>query len=410
MPFGYTSNTEYNELSKKHQTLKNENNNLNIKLNEKEAKIDFLNKNISKLDKDSFLMTQKYKSIELKLKDVISKNELMDLKKLKKMKIQRPSFQRVIVNLRVDELYESIYKNPNFIVPIYIGKIKKEYFIIDGQHRLKALDKLEKNKVKIENINVKIIELNNHKELKEYFLLINNSLALAEIYKEDDPTHIQILAETFDYFQNYYPKYFTSRESPNKPNFNVNEFGNILKNSYIIEEKKITKSQQLIDLIEKLNKTYERVYKNKTNYKGLSGLKTIQKRNKKCPGLYLRVNQNWLQDLKKENFNMKKSEITQKMRDFIWTINYGKKTDNVKCICCNRTEIRSDYFECGHIISEYDGGNTSHYNLKPICGKCNKSMHTMAMYEYMLKNNINRELALNMKSLCLSNTYLFKET
>ncbi len=386
-----------NEISK----LKKENNKLN-------TQIIFSNKELSKLNKDLFLTNKNYKDIEMKLKDISSKNGLMSLNQLKKMKIQRPSFQRTIIISRVNELYESIYKNPNFIIPIYIGKIKKEYFIIDGQHRLKALDKLEENKVKIENINIKIIELNTHEELKEYFLLINNSLALSEIYKEDDPTHIQILSETLDYFQNYYPKYFSTTESPNKPNFYVNEFIRILKNSNIIEEKKITKSQQLIDLIEKLNKIYEGAYKNKTNYKGLSGLKTIQNRNTKCPGLYLRINKNWLQDLKKENFNIKKAEITQKMRDFIWTINYGKKTDNVKCICCNRTEIRSDYFECGHIISEYDGGNVSHYNLKPICGKCNKSMHTMPMYEYMLKENINRELALNMKSLCLSNTYLFK--
>ena len=395
----------YNELIKKHNTLRDENSNFKkVNKNLENNKIILTAKN-SKLDKDLFLMTQSYKDSQMKIKDISSKNNLMNLKQLKKMKIQRPSFQRVIVNSRVDELYESIYKNPNFIVPIYIGKIKKEYFIIDGQHRLKALDRFEKKE--IESINVKIIELNNHKELKEYFLLINNSLALAEIYKEDDPTHIQILGETFDYFQNYYPKYFTKKQSPNKPNFNVNEFVNILKNSNIIETKKITKSQQLIDLIEILNKKYENKYKNKTNYRGLSGLKTIQKRNKKCPGLYLRINERWLEHLKQENFNANKAEITQKMRDFIWKMNYGNK-DKTICICCNKTEIRSDYFECGHIIAEHSGGNTNHYNLKPICGKCNKSMHTKAMFEYMLDNKVNRDLALNMKSLYLSNTYLFK--
>ncbi len=395
--FGKDYKKLYIEECKKNDKLKNENKYNNGRMNS------ITNEKIA-LNNDLIRLKQNYKEIELKLKDAKSINTLMSLKKIRKMNIHHPLFQRAVVQSRVDELYKSISKKPVFIIPLYIGKIKKDYFIIDGQHRLAALEKFEK----FEDINVKIIDVKDYNELKEYFFLINDSLRLPDIYKNPEPKHIQIIKETFLYFQQHYPLYFTTKRV-SKPNFGVTGFHNILENSNIIEEKNITKSEQLINMIEKLNKKYEKEYINQTNYRGLTGLKTIHKRNKKCRGLYLRVNQRWLEHLKQENFNPNKKEISQKMRDFIWNINYGNK-NTASCICCDKTKIRNDYFEAGHIIAEHYGGDVNQYNLKPICGKCNKSMGTIEMFEYMLKNKVNKELALNMKNLYLSNTYLFKKS
>ncbi|NDG68463.1 MAG: hypothetical protein EB135_03170, partial [Proteobacteria bacterium] len=40
-------------------------------------------------------------------------------------------------------------------------------------------------------------------------------------------------------------------------------------------------------------------------------------------------------------------------------------------------------FECGHIIAEAKGGETSLENLRPICSTCNKSMKTINMNDYI---------------------------
>lgn len=40
-------------------------------------------------------------------------------------------------------------------------------------------------------------------------------------------------------------------------------------------------------------------------------------------------------------------------------------------------------FHCGHIIPECKGGETILSNLKPICQKCNLSMGTNNMEEFM---------------------------
>ena len=45
-------------------------------------------------------------------------------------------------------------------------------------------------------------------------------------------------------------------------------------------------------------------------------------------------------------------------------------------------------FHCGHIISEFNGGNLDVENLKPICQPCNSSMKTMNMDEFIKKYKI----------------------
>ena len=77
------------------------------------------------------ILQSNYKEIELKLQDSKSDNKLMSLLQLKKLKIKFPSFQRAIVNDRVDELYKSIALKPHFLVPLYIGKIQHDYYIIE---------------------------------------------------------------------------------------------------------------------------------------------------------------------------------------------------------------------------------------------------------------------------------------
>lgn len=50
-------------------------------------------------------------------------------------------------------------------------------------------------------------------------------------------------------------------------------------------------------------------------------------------------------------------------------------------------DILQGNFECGHVVSEKDGGNMSVDNLKPICGQCNRSMGSQNMNDYVKKCN-----------------------
>ena len=61
-------------------------------------------------------------------------------------------------------------------------------------------------------------------------------------------------------------------------------------------------------------------------------------------------------------------------------------------------------FECGHIIPESKGGETTQDNLLPICGLCNKSMATKNMNEFIKENfpenikNFNKKKYISSKS------------
>jgi len=80
---------------------------------------------------------------------------------------------------------------------------------------------------------------------------------------------------------------------------------------------------------------------------------------------------------------MAKKKIPSALRNLVW-VKYISETDRCgKCYCCKTEKITTANFECGHIISENDGGLVNINNLRPICKNCNTSMGTMNMIDFM---------------------------
>jgi hypothetical protein len=82
-----------------------------------------------------------------------------------------------------------------------------------------------------------------------------------------------------------------------------------------------------------------------------------------------------------ESKNKKKERIPHAFKIEVWNFHIGKEKGIALCYCCEK-EIDSKHFECGHIISEKNGGVLSIDNLRPICDLCNKSMGSMNMDEF----------------------------
>ena len=55
-----------------------------------------------------------------------------------------------------------------------------------------------------------------------------------------------------------------------------------------------------------------------------------------------------------------------------------------ECDVC-KCEIDSKKFDCGHIVSVKNGGETNETNLLPICATCNKSMGIENLNEFKQK-------------------------
>ena len=93
---------------------------------------------------------------------------------------------------------------------------------------------------------------------------------------------------------------------------------------------------------------------------------------------------NKLTNNKTKKKRVRKQKIPATVRNTIWKLHMDNKTES-KCYCCKVEPITKGNFECGHIVSEKDGGNIILDNLRPICGLCNKSMGTTNMLEFMKK-------------------------
>lgn len=84
----------------------------------------------------------------------------------------------------------------------------------------------------------------------------------------------------------------------------------------------------------------------------------------------------------------KKSKIDKSLRYSVWNKYCGDDVRKHLCFAgCGRMIDLID-FECGHVISEADGGKTILENLRPICSTCNKSMGKENMQNYMKKKGI----------------------
>ena len=70
---------------------------------------------------------------------------------------------------------------------------------------------------------------------------------------------------------------------------------------------------------------------------------------------------------------MRRRQIPQSVRVSVWDREFGSHARVGKCTVCGR-RIDLFSFQCGHIVSQADGGTEALHNLTPLCASCNSSM------------------------------------
>jgi len=79
-----------------------------------------------------------------------------------------------------------------------------------------------------------------------------------------------------------------------------------------------------------------------------------------------------------------KEKIPASVKNTLWSKHFDNSIQG-NCQCCKTEVISKNNFDCGHIISEKNGGKVHLDNLKPICRSCNSSMGTTNMNDFMTK-------------------------
>jgi len=333
----------------------------------------------------------------------------LNVNDLLELKWKPPYFQRPVDDERVKDIVEHYQSKLKvnifeFISPLIVAKYEEMLYIIDGQHRLKAIEHLFGHDEKFnedKKIPLVVIPAKSMEHIEELFQTLNKLLPLSDVYKLEDKNKKKIIVETSTHFFKKYKGIFTSKKS-RRPFINKNEFENYLLNNDVIEDLDIIdSSNDLIFALEKLNIFYKNQPYDYFPKKGQVNFNSIVKKIEKKGGLYFGLfpKFEWIKHLRKKVWQKDETSIGKGLRDHVWNTYIGIKNGINKCLCCNIEQISQQNFEMGHIISKKNGGSNDISNLRPICSKCNKSMSTKAMFDYMDHNGININYSKQIKKI-----------
>jgi len=81
-----------------------------------------------------------------------------------------------------------------------------------------------------------------------------------------------------------------------------------------------------------------------------------------------------------------RKNIPVKIRNIVWDAYFGKEEIGT-CFCCNEYIFKkgsepTKTWNCGHVVSDHDGGETTVDNMRPVCFTCNQKMKTQDMMLY----------------------------
>ena len=302
-----------------------------------------------------------------------------------------------------DNYYKSGKNHFNFIGCINIHYCEEDgrNYLVDGQHRFEAIKKLHKKEhYKNFNVQVEIVKVINKAELIENYLIINKNTELPEFPENTNKNFVENVCK---YFFSTHPNIWTTKKKAIRPKLNKNQFQEAVAFLYV----KLSESKVSIDDEEDLKKII--ITKNdemsrwsvEAYEKQIRKLKKLDIYLEECCkhnmylGMYNFTNESycydWVKDIikqktgeiiKKEK-NKRKKSIPKTLRKQVWK-SYNKEESSALCFCCKLNKIDyMDPWECGHVISEYNGGSLNIDNLRPICSSCNKSMGTQNMNTYI---------------------------
>ena len=330
--------------------------------------------------------------------------KIMKTTVLKSLKILKPEIQRIIDNNKVNDIVNlqlDFFKKHNFFNysasnPLNIHHYKDQYWLIDGQHRLAAMETLYTTHGHNFETYVLIVNVDTYEELKLNYEMINKNTPLPDfsLFENVDKQIPETVALNF---QLLYPKIWAKNTKARRPHLFYNYFQESL--AYICEQGDIKEVDELQELVrnynEKLSKWDANVFQ--TSYKVNDSMYKTAKE----VGFYLGLFSyqpseeygfQWAKKIVEEytgkiikstSSYSKKKKIPKKVKNDSWDCYVGKNVATTKCICCRISEINAKDFVAGHIISEYNRGEVVVDNLMPVCQACNSSMGVTNMEDYV---------------------------
>lgn len=301
-------------------------------------------------------------------------------------KIIKPNYQGSLNENIVDELVNEYKKNKLFLRyknKIVIGELNNNWYILDGQHRLKMVEKLGPIDEELCFCWYKFYDENHMREL---FNSINKDSTKNQWFINCEEFKQIKIIEFSKLLAKYYKKFFSKTKTTTGKIYTIEEFIEKLNNINFFDDNNKTAIDYYIIIKDK-----NQIFYDKCNYNGqfITNKKFFYKdeyKNIEEHIIFTLKNNNFIEWLYKENqipihkfLKGNKDNIPKGLKKKIWE-KYYKDSVEAKCPISWCTNIlnneKNNGWDAGHIISEANGGINTIDNLKPICKNCNCEMYT----------------------------------
>lgn len=325
-----------------------------------------------------------------------------------------PNYQRIIdvnkvkdiVDYQLNHIKKHGYHNFLGTINIHYLIPKKEFYLVDGQHRYEAIKRLYNNHSQDISCYVEFVHVHDSEKLRENFNLLNKNTPLPELDFMLDKDAVE---KTALHYQQLYPNLWSKTNRAKRPQIYFNYFQEAV--GYIANELTIDNYNTLIEIIDKKNNDISKwnfsVYKDSAHARDFKDIKEHMYKNAQNQGFYLglfshisnaKYSYEWAREIVQQytgkeiaKARKRKATIPKGVKNSCWDKYAGTDNGVWNCPVCLVAKLYARDFEAGHIISEKNGGNVSVDNLIPVCSMCNRSMGTVNMCEYVKKHYPNNK-------------------
>lgn len=310
-----------------------------------------------------------------------------------KDKIIIPDLQGTLNRDKIEEMKKSYESNPHYIAAkclLVIAHTKigdtDKYYLVDGQHRFRtAIELYQQNKSFNDTFLISIVDIDNFDDMLALFTEINADSSKCVIKKATFKEFELVKYYDVKKLMGHKYKFLPKSSSINKTLYTVSEFIEKLIQTNAFKVLKLTKKspEEIIEFIEGKEKDFfseagylELFHHSKDKFRERE---QICIENKSC--MFMKSNNfiDWLINPTVEithDFIERKS-ISKVLKNKVWVEDFGSKTSG-KCTIYSCNNILSldviNSWQCGHLTSVKNKGDTTLENLRPICTPCNQSM------------------------------------
>jgi hypothetical protein len=299
-----------------------------------------------------------------------------------------PLFQRTKNELHVNDIYDSMkryYEIHNDVMCTGIlsfATCDSEWMLLDGQHRVRALQMLANDypEIRLIAIHTVIYNISSEEQMETLYRMINETKKV-DVFRSS--VALRVWPRVEEWFISKFGSYWKDSTKPVLLNVNREQVRKRMETEGWLERS----ASDVITALESLLL----FYKNQPSDIWISwGYKLDAKRIAllEKDGFYFGIfrHYEWVARLfsphgDHSSVDTQRKTIPIQLRKSVWNKRFSNMM-NGTCYCCNTLLSYQDGFHCGHIIAVHNGGKNDLSNLEVVCESCNLDMSTMNMERY----------------------------